>query len=503
MECLDPNWAQTFTFLRSGRRKTLVKILAAIANYGTKNDCYLQRLLTEFRGMRDRVDVVVTSNLAKNLGPDIEVIAGLPHKDPKSLPFAHKQIFADRVDAYDLFIYAEDDNLITQRNIDAFLRANQILPSGELAGFLRTEHDTSGRLYFSEPHNHFHWDPASACRRGEFTYAFYTNDHSGCYMLTAEQLRRAIASGGYLLPFYHEKYPPLETAATDPYTRCGFRRMICISHMDDFLVPHLSNQYAGTSAQPAEDFYAQLQALASVGQNGKPKTVLFPIETNLYHRHWSKSYYEPLQEQTLALIPEGVRTALSVGCGWGATEKVLLDKGLRVKAVPLDSVIAASARLKGIEIVYGNLETARKQLEHERFDCVLMTNVLHLVPDPVGLLARYSELLTQEGCVVASVPNLPLLRRIARRIRLRGHATNPVNYRVSGMHRTTGRIVRRWFQQAGLKVKTLVYEAGREKELANALSLGLAKESLGANVNILAYPTGKGESFRAEAKEKR
>jgi hypothetical protein len=129
--------------------------------------------------------------------------------------------------------------------------------------------------------------------------------------------------------------------------------------------------------------------------------------------------------------------------------------------------------------------------------------VLHLVPDPVGLLARYSELLTQEGCVVASVPNLPLLRRIARRIRLRGHATNPVNYRVSGMHRTTGRIVRRWFQQAGLKVKTLVYEAGREKELANALSLGLAKESLGANVNILAYPTGKGESFRAEAKEKR
>lgn len=463
-----------------------MKILAAIANYGTKNDRYLHRLLAEFRGMRDQVDVVVTSNITKDFGPDIQVIAGLPHKNPRSLPFAHKQIFADRMESYDLFIYAEDDNLITQQNIDGFLRAANALPETELAGFLRTERDSNGQLYFSEPHNHFHWDPSSVCSRGEFTFAFYTNEHSGCYMLTREQLRRAIRSGGFLLPFYHEKYPPLETAATDPYTRCGFRKMICISHLEEFLVPHLSNQYAGTSAQPAEEFYGQLKALNCVSKNGKPKTVLFPVETNLYHRHWSKSYYEPKQEEILSLVPAGVKNVLSIGCGWGATEQALVERGVHVKAVPLDSVIAVSAESRGVSIIYGDLETARKQLEKERFDCLLLANILHLVPDPVRLLASYAELLAPQGCVIASAPNLPWLRKISRSIRFRGHVANPREYGLSGMHSTTGRVIRRWLRDAGLKTKALSYEGTGEKRWANSLSLGLAKSLLGSNVNALA-----------------
>ena len=66
------------------------------------------------------VDIVVTSNISRELGPDVQVIVGLPDNNPLALPFAHKKLFSERVDHYDLFIYSEDDILITKRNIEAF-----------------------------------------------------------------------------------------------------------------------------------------------------------------------------------------------------------------------------------------------------------------------------------------------------------------------------------------------------------------------------------------------
>ena len=112
-----------------------MKILVAIANYGTGNDQYLSRVVDEYRKMRHDVDIVVTTNIGKNLGSGIEVSVGLPDPNPRSLPFAHKTVFAERAESYDLFIYTEDDNLATERNVEAFLRVTDILPANEIAGF--------------------------------------------------------------------------------------------------------------------------------------------------------------------------------------------------------------------------------------------------------------------------------------------------------------------------------------------------------------------------------
>ncbi len=438
--------------------------------------------------MQGRVDIVVTSNLHKNLGPGVEVVVGLPTKDPRSLPFAHKRIFAERLSAYDLFIYDEDDNLITQRNIDAFLRVTDVLPDNQIAGFLRTERDATGKLYFSEPQSHYRWDLTSVSCRGRYAFASYTNEHSGCYVLTRHQLKQAIASGGFLVDFHHDKYPPLETAATDPYSQCGFQKVVCISHLEDFLVPHLSNRYAGkTTVMTAEEFYSQVKALRRAGENGGPRATLFPIETRLYVQHLSKSYYEPCQEELISLVPKRTQSLLSVGCGWGETEKRLLEAGMRVKAIPMDSVIAASAESRGIEIVYGGAKIARERLASERFDCLLLSNVLHLVHDPVEWLASFAELLAPEGRVVASVPNLSKLRRLSRRLRLRGHVANPKSYDDSGMHATTGSLVRRWLRQAGLKPDRTVYGDAEGNALAARLCFGLARPMLGSHVYVSAF----------------
>lgn len=461
-----------------------MKVLVTIANYGTGNDKYLSRVLDEFRAMEYDVDLVVMSNIAKNIAPDVEVVVGLPSKDPKSLPFAHKKIFAERLEFYDLFVYTEDDILITGHNLEALLQASRVLPSDELLGFVRSENDSQGNLYFPDMHAHYHWDPASVSKDG-YTFARFTNLHSGCYVLTKEQLRRAMASGGFVVPFHEGLYEPLETAATDLFTQCGFRKTICVSHIEDFIVPHLSNRYAGRGSLAAGDFNAQLRALLSVGQNGKSKSTLFPVDTYVLHQRWSKNYYEPCQESLIALIPKATRTVLSVGCGWGVTEKHLIDRGLQVKAVAIDPVIAASAEARGVDVISGDHNTVREKLGHQQFDCLLFSNVLHLVREPDDFVSSFTDLLAPQGCVVASVPNLTKLRRLARRVRLRGHVANPVTYDLHGMHAATGRMLRGWLRKAGFKTKMQSYGtvgAGR----TNWFRSGVAKAITGPNVNVLA-----------------
>lgn len=139
-----------------------MNILVAIANHGTKNLKYLQVLLAEYQRMSFHVDIVILSNESKELGSNVEVLVGLPTKNPWSLPFGHKTLFAQRIKDYDLFIYTEDDTLITERNISAYIDAVAILPDDQIAGFLRYEADKDGNRYISSAHGRFHWQPESA-----------------------------------------------------------------------------------------------------------------------------------------------------------------------------------------------------------------------------------------------------------------------------------------------------------------------------------------------------
>src|SRR5208337_183549 len=170
-----------------------MKILVTIASWGTKNDQYLSRLIREYGSMSFDVDVMVLSNLPKSVGPGASVhLVDLKGNEPWSFPFAHKKIFAEHLNDYDLFIYSEDDTLITESNIRAFLKACTVLERNEIPGFLRFEHGTDGRINYPEMHGPFHWDCQSVRRRKDQVFASFTNEHSACYVLTREQLQRAI-----------------------------------------------------------------------------------------------------------------------------------------------------------------------------------------------------------------------------------------------------------------------------------------------------------------------
>ncbi len=432
-----------------------MKILVALANFGTKNDGYARRLIAEYRSMPYHVDLVLLTNIPKPWAKGVEVRVGLPSPNPWSLPFAHKALFSERRTVYDLYIYSEDDTLIGKRHIEAFLAATALLPPTEIAGFLRSERDAHGNCYISSIHSHFSWDPASVHAAGGRTFAYFNNEHAAAFILTRDQLARAIASGGFLVAPHEGRYDLLCTAATDPYTQCGFRKVIDISAIDDFIVEHLPNVYLGRFGLPRADLDAQVAALHAIGRGELPRTRNFPTESRVRHARWSKLYHEPGDDALVALVPPETKNLLSVGCGQGRTEEALIARGVRVVGIPLDAVIAACAHRRGVEVIPGDLRQAEAHLEGKRFDAIYFGNLLHLLPDPPSVLARFRRLLVPGGAVLATLPNLGYLPFRLRRLRGVDGYGELGSFERTGIHLTDAALVRSWFQSAGLRVERL------------------------------------------------
>lgn len=206
-----------------------------------------------------------------------------------------------------------------------------------------------------------------------------------------------------------------ETAATDPYTSCGFRKVICVSALEDFLIRHMSNAYVNVHGISLASFKEQVQVLMDIANRVHPVSTLCEVESPMPHFKWSKSYYEEPSEELLKAVPGDAKSILSIGCGWGATEAKLKQHGAQVTAIPLDSVIGATAARQGIEVVYGTLDECLWNLGGRRFDCVFISKLLHLQSNPGRLLEQCSGFVREGGTLVISGPNFDRIPTLLKR----------------------------------------------------------------------------------------
>lgn len=433
----------------------MLKILVVIANYGEKNDGYLRRLIQEYRSLPHSVHIVVLTNVNKEVEGATEVLIHRPLGDPWTFPFAHKAILSEHIDQFDLFIYSEDDTLVGLDNIEAFLAATEVLAADEIAGFLRVEKTPDGQDNISTINGHFHWDPNSVVKRGEYTFAYFSNEHAACYILTREQLRRAVQSGGFGVGPHEDKYDLLVTAATDPYTQCGFRKLICISNIERFLIAHLPNKYIGMYGLEMGHSDILLGALAEIAHGRRAPTVLCQHESNVQYQRWSKPLYEAPREDILEAIGPQARTVLSYGCGIGRLESELASRGFRVTAVPLDSVVGACLEGQSIEVVYGVEGLVWESIKSRRFECILVIGLLHLMPYPAEILRRMKSALSDRGVIIASVPNIMQARTLWRTFKGAPPLRALDDFESNGLHAASFWSMRGWFREAGLKVKRM------------------------------------------------
>lgn len=428
----------------------MMRVLVAIAHHGTKNRHYLLRLLHRFRAMtRFKVEIALLVDRPVSLGSDLNYLVGAPTANPWSLPFLHRPYFSERLDDYDLFIYTEDDTLLEEHHITAFLEVNDRLPEDAVPGFLRFEVDSRGRRSYNDIAYGFHWDPTSAVTIEGELYAQHTNPHSAMYMLTRAQLQRVIATGDYLAPPSPGRFDLLVHAATSPYTCGALRKLIPLDRIADFTLHHLPNRYLGRTGIDQRDLDDQIAALRQIGAGEQSARELLTPHRERPTVRWDKSYHERLPLRPQHVIHDQSTRMLSVGTGNGALERSFVAAGVRVTGIPLDEVVAANARRRGVDTTAPDVDAALASFQRRRFDQVLAVNILQFVEDPVDLLARLGELLAPSGTMLVTVPNLPravLQRQLTRRlgwIPERGR-------RDRGIHWTSAAVVDGWSRAAGL-----------------------------------------------------
>jgi SAM-dependent methyltransferase len=118
-------------------------------------------------------------------------------------------------------------------------------------------------------------------------------------------------------------------------------------------------------------------------------------------------FYAPTYRRRVAIFRSltGLRRGrlLEIGCGSGLLLMRFRDAGYDVEGVELSPADAAHGRERyGLPIREGRVEALT--LECERYDAVVLINVLEHILDPAALLTRAYEVLRPGGCLVAGVP---------------------------------------------------------------------------------------------------
>lgn len=466
-----------------------MKILISVANYGTKNDPFLHQLLDEFRTWPCEKDIFVHTNIQKNVGDDVHVQVGLPTPDPRSLVYCHRKLFVDNIDNYDLFLYTEDDMLIKWQHVQSFIDLDSHLPPEKVPGFLRYEEGGPNTINMMDIHAIYHWRPESVEPRGPFLLADFTNKHAAMYLLTREHLRIAVDSGRYSLVPERSRYGVLESAASDVFEYCGLQKVICISHVDQFLIHHLPNKYINKLGVSKAELDNQIDALTEINAGRLTSKRLFPTKTKLLARTFDRTYYGDCDWQVVKEVGSRSSKILSIGCDSGATEAELMQQGHQVIAIPLDEVTAMTARKKGVQVLTPDFEKAMGELAGETFDHIIIRQVLEHLPQPDSLLTRITDLLKQKGTIIASFLNMQFIRLPAA-----ARTFEPLDLQKNGSSRFEHlgiqiinlKVIRSWLSRSGLSLKRSRYPVVPGLRKYSWLSFGLRAPKLSKRLIVVA-----------------
>jgi 2-polyprenyl-3-methyl-5-hydroxy-6-metoxy-1,4-benzoquinol methylase len=126
-----------------------------------------------------------------------------------------------------------------------------------------------------------------------------------------------------------------------------------------------------------------------------------------YHSEVDLSDTEATSTQ-LVLLTGRDKKVLEVGPATGYITRVLRERGCKVTCIEVDRDAAKLAAPWSERTIVGDVERLDfgEILPGERFDVVLLGDVLEHLVDPGDLLARCGDLLKGGGYVVASIPNV-------------------------------------------------------------------------------------------------
>jgi 2-polyprenyl-3-methyl-5-hydroxy-6-metoxy-1,4-benzoquinol methylase len=125
---------------------------------------------------------------------------------------------------------------------------------------------------------------------------------------------------------------------------------------------------------------------------------------------YDPQYHDNPRVEIAGFIQEGPRLVLDVGCGGGATGRIIKQKFPGARVVGIESNPRAAERAQEFldDVICAPIDTAQvlERLKGARADLVLLLDVLEHLYDPWRSLLRVREWLAPGTRVLASVPNV-------------------------------------------------------------------------------------------------
>lgn len=198
-------------------------------------------------------------------------------------------------------------------------------------------------------------------------------------------------------------------------------------------------------------------------------------------------YYNQTRNEMLKFIPDqGVNKVLDVGCGQGGFASLIKERiGAEVWGIEPVRGQAEKASEALDKVLLGGFEDVYADLLGNEFDCIIFNDVLEHIIDPWSVLEKTRTLLSSNGVIVCSIPNVRYFPHLWELLIRRDW-----RYRDSGiLDRThlrffTHKSIRRMFSEYGYIEKSIVgINPFKSKKMilayavANIIMLGALKDA--------------------------
>lgn len=190
---------------------------------------------------------------------------------------------------------------------------------------------------------------------------------------------------------------------------------IQFSHFGKPALSVLLNWIQGSASNEAESYLGKSTYPAKAGPEGQSSRR--PVEP-VWKTHLSggadsfiEYYHDNPRREIFELITTAPRALLDVGCAGGATARLVKEKypDCRCVGIELNSKAAALAATRMDKVISASVEelcVPNEDLPAQAFDVIVMADVLEHLYNPWKVLEKFRPLLSKEGRIIASLPNI-------------------------------------------------------------------------------------------------
>lgn len=188
------------------------------------------------------------------------------------------------------------------------------------------------------------------------------------------------------------------------------------------------------------------------------------------------NYYSLIRYDIVALVPKNARRILECGCGRGLTGKELKKLlNCEITGIEIFEEAAKEAEKHLDKVLLGNIEEMNFNFKEKYFDSILFPDVLEHTKDPWAVLNHLKKYLSDDGIIIASIPNIQYLPALLKII------NGKFEYEESGVLDKTHlrfftlHTIKKMFDDCGFSIKKIISKKGNnwKFQVLNTISFGL------------------------------